>query len=101
HSLRRTFASLLYAIGEPAPVVMQELGHTHPGLALRICAAAMRRDDDENGRLRILIEGGSGTKCPFGRGRSVHRRWTLARGVPLLGRICGSWAVPGSNGRPP
>lgn len=58
HSLRRTFASLLYAIGEPAPVVMQELGHTHPGLALRIYAAAMRRDDDENGRLRVLIEGG-------------------------------------------
>ena len=58
HSLRRTFASLLYAIGEPAPVVMQELGHTHPGLALRIYAAAMRRDDDENGRLRALIEGG-------------------------------------------
>jgi integrase len=58
HSLRRTFASLLYAIGEPAPVVMQELGHTHPGLALRIYAAAMRRDDDENERLRALIDGG-------------------------------------------
>ena len=47
HSLRRTFASLLYAIGEPAPVVMQEMGHTHPALALRIYAAAMRRDEDE------------------------------------------------------
>jgi integrase len=58
HSLRRTFASLLYAIGEPAPVVMEELGHTHPGLALRIYAAAMRRDDDENERLRALIDGG-------------------------------------------
>ena len=58
HSLRRTFASLLYAIGEPAPVVMQELGHTHPGLALRIYAAAMRREDDENERLGALIEGG-------------------------------------------
>ena len=58
HLLRRTFASLLYAIGEPAPIVMQELGHTHPGLALRIYAAAMRRDDDENERLRALIDGG-------------------------------------------
>jgi integrase len=57
HSLRRTFASLLYAIGEPAPVVMQELGHTHPALALRIYAHAMRRDGDEDGRLRALIEG--------------------------------------------
>jgi integrase len=58
HSLRRTFASLLYAIGEPATVVMRELGHTHPGLALRIYAAAMRRDDNENERLRALIDGG-------------------------------------------
>jgi hypothetical protein len=37
---------------------MQELGHTHPGLALRIYAAAMRRDDEENERLRRLIDGG-------------------------------------------
>ena len=27
-SLRRTFASLLYALGEPPPVVMAEMGHT-------------------------------------------------------------------------
>lgn len=58
HSLRRTFASLLYAIGEAAPVVMQEMGHTHPALALRIYAQAMRRDDDENERLRALVLGG-------------------------------------------
>ena len=58
HSLRRTFASLLYAIGEPAPVVMQEMGHTHPALALRIYAAAMRRDEDENERLCALVDGG-------------------------------------------
>jgi integrase len=72
HSLRRTFASLLYAIGEPAPVVMQELGHTHPGLALRIYAAAMRRDDDENGRLRALIEGGLGTSANSDAGEAVN-----------------------------
>lgn len=72
HSLRRTFASLLYAIGEPAPVVMQELGHTHPGLALRIYAAAMRRDDDENGRLRALIEGGLGTSANSDGGEVVN-----------------------------
>jgi integrase len=57
HSLRRTFASLLYAIGEPPPVVMAEMGHTDPGLALRIYAQAMRRDDAENERLRALIYG--------------------------------------------
>jgi integrase len=57
HSLRRTFASLLYAIGEVAPVVMQEMGHTHPALALRIYASAMRRDENENERLRRVVEG--------------------------------------------
>jgi integrase len=41
HSLRRTFASLLYALGETPPVVMQEMGHTDPALALRIYARAI------------------------------------------------------------
>jgi integrase len=81
HSLRRTFASLLYAIGEPATVVMQELGHTHPGLALRIYAAAMRRDDDENERLRALIDGGLVTSdhsdAPADRQRSARANAAL------------------------
>ena len=58
HGLRRTFASLLYGIGEASPVVMAELGHTDPGLALSIYAQAMRRDDGENDRLRALVGGG-------------------------------------------
>ena len=57
HGLRRTFASLLYGIGEASPVVMAELGHTDPGLALSIYAHAMRREDGENDRLRVLVEG--------------------------------------------
>jgi integrase len=57
HGLRRTFASLLYGIGESPPVVMQELGHTDPALALRIYAHAMRRDEGENDRLRALVNG--------------------------------------------
>jgi integrase/recombinase XerC len=57
HGLRRSFASLLYGIGEPPPVVMQEMGHTDPALALSIYAHAMRRDEGENERLRALIEG--------------------------------------------
>jgi integrase len=36
HSLRRTFCSLLYALGETPPVVMQEMGHADPALALRV-----------------------------------------------------------------
>ena len=56
-AMRRTFASVLYAIGEPPPVVMQEMGHTDPGLALRIYAQAMRRDEAENERLRSRVTG--------------------------------------------
>jgi integrase len=57
HSLRRTFASLLYALGESPPIVMAEMGHTDPALALRIYAQAMRRGEDETAALRVLVEG--------------------------------------------
>jgi hypothetical protein len=57
HGLRRSFASLLYAIGEVPPVVMAEMGHTDPALALAIYAHAMRRYEGENERLRALVEG--------------------------------------------
>ena len=56
HSLRRTFASVLYALGENPAVVMAEMGHTDPALALRIYAQAMRRDEDEAVRLRAMID---------------------------------------------
>jgi integrase len=57
HSLRRTFASVLYALGEDPGVVMDEMGHTDPALALRVYRQAMRRGDDEKAQLRALIEG--------------------------------------------
>jgi integrase len=57
HSCRRTFASALYALGEAPPVVMAEMGHTSPNLALRIYAQAMRRTPEENERLRARVEG--------------------------------------------
>jgi integrase len=56
HSLRRTFASVLYAIGEDPGVVMDEMGHADPGLALRVYRQAMRRGEDEKAQLRALIE---------------------------------------------
>jgi integrase len=56
-SLRRTFMSVLYALGEPPTVVMQEVGHTDPKLSLRVYAQAMRRDPEEKERLRALVEG--------------------------------------------
>jgi hypothetical protein len=38
---------------------MDEMGHTDPGLALRIYRQAMRRGDEERARLRELLEGPS------------------------------------------
>jgi integrase len=61
HSLRRTFASVLYALGEDPGVVMDEMGHTDPGLALRIYRQAMRRGEDEKARLLALVEGSATT----------------------------------------
>lgn len=57
HSLRRTFASLLYALGETPPRVMAQMGHTSPQLALAIYARDMDRRDGEPERLRALVQG--------------------------------------------
>ncbi len=59
HSLRRTFCSLLYALGEDPGVVMDEMGHTDPELALRVYRQAMRRGEEEKTQLRALVEGGT------------------------------------------
>lgn len=59
-SLRRTFASILYALGEAPPVVMAEMGHADPQLALKVYAQAMRRDESEVGKLGRLVDGGFG-----------------------------------------
>jgi integrase len=58
HSLRRTFATALYALGETPPVVMAEMGHTDPSLALRLYAQASRLSDTEKAQLRALVDGG-------------------------------------------
>jgi integrase len=57
HSLRRTFASLLFAIGEAPPYVMAQMGHTTPNLTLAIYARQMDRRDGEPERLTALVEG--------------------------------------------
>jgi integrase len=57
HSLRRTFASLLFAIGETPSYVMAQMGHTTANLTLAIYARQMDRRDGEPERLRALVEG--------------------------------------------
>jgi integrase len=57
HSLRRTFASLLFAIGETPPYVMAQMGHTTAELTLVVYARQMARRDGEPERLKALVEG--------------------------------------------
>ena len=55
HSMRRTFASLLFALGEPPPYVMSQMGHTTPAFTLAIYARAMDTRDGERVKLAALI----------------------------------------------
>jgi integrase len=41
HSMRRTYATVLYALGKSPAYVMAQMGHTSPNLALAIYAKAM------------------------------------------------------------
>ena len=54
HSLRRTFASMMFALGSTAPEVMAALGHTEARLTVTIYARSMNRDPDELPALRSL-----------------------------------------------
>jgi integrase len=63
HGCRRTFASLLYAIGEPPPVVMAEMGHTDPALALSLYARVMRYGPEQRAKLVALMGGQSDTNA--------------------------------------
>jgi integrase len=61
HSLRRTFCSLRYALGESPAVVKRQIGHTEPGPALRVYEQVMEEDDRrEADALRVLVEGSAG-----------------------------------------
>ena len=57
HSLRRTFASLLFAIDETPPYVMAQMGHATANLTLAVYARQMNRRDGEPERLKALVQG--------------------------------------------
>jgi integrase len=73
HGLRRTFASVLYALGEDPGVVMDEMGHTNPGLALAIYRQSMRRDENERAALRALVDGEDWTAFRLSSGREAEQ----------------------------
>ena len=103
HSLRRTFASVLYALGSTPPVVMAEMGHTDPKLALAIYAQAMGRDE---GQLRGAARARAGRRLGSGwaargdlsSGRLRRRAWRLLRKQRIAG--LSRWARLGLNQRP-
>jgi integrase len=57
HSLRRTFISLLLALGEEVPYVMRQVGHADPKVTLSIYAQVMFRGEGERERLQAVVEG--------------------------------------------
>jgi len=57
HGLRRTYASMMLAIGRDLPVVQRSLGHASPSMTLGIYAQAMDLGDEERDRLRELVGG--------------------------------------------
>jgi integrase len=65
HSLRRTFASLLYLRGENPVYVMHQMGHTDPKLALRIYTKVMgeQRRRGPGARLVGVLDGAQWTEA--------------------------------------
>jgi integrase len=59
HSLRRTYISLLLALGKPVPYVMRQAGHTDPKMTLSIYAQVMDYGEGETDRRRALVDGES------------------------------------------
>jgi len=80
HSLRHTWCSVMFAIGEPLPNVLADGGWADPSLPLRIYAHSMRRDPDENARLKAPVEGNE--MAPIGTGDRLRVRRAGPRGKP-------------------
>lgn len=74
HSLRRTFASLLYLRGENPVYVMHQMGHTDPKLALRIYTKVMgeQRRRGPGARLVGVLDGATWIET----GPEHGRNWT-------------------------
>ncbi len=105
HALRRTYISLLLDSGENPRVVMQQVGHAHPELTLRIYAQVMqRREQRATDRLDALIR-----SCQWAEtGRNPQIRLPAPRSAsptpiekPSNSSENIQWAVLGSNQRPP
>jgi integrase len=90
HSLRRTFASPLFALGEAPPYVMAQMGHTTPNLTLAIYARQMDRRDGEPERLKALVEGREWAPLGTSPVKRAPRRRARTRPKPIESRPQGA-----------
>ncbi len=105
HGLRRTYISLLLESGENPRVVMQQVGHAHPELTLRVYAQVMKRREQQSvRRVDELIQGAQWAEM----GRNPAQSEVNALPAPLPSSAIPPdtsafprWAVPGSNRGPP
>jgi integrase len=67
HSLRRSFASLLVAIGRDPLYVADQLGHVDPGFSLRTYARVVRLRENERAQLKALAGGEATTVADLDR----------------------------------
>lgn len=73
HSLRRTFASVLVALGRDLAVIMRQMGHTTPHMTLSIYTGVMDWSDGEREQLRALVEGKLDVEYSGHRTRAARR----------------------------
>jgi len=84
HSLRHTFASLLFAIGEDPVSVMRQLGHTDSAFTLRVYAHSMRGGAGERERLKELAGYEEFGETPL---RFEGDRYDTARSAEWVSRL--------------
>ena len=100
HTLRRTFASLLYEAGASPAYVMSQLGHTSSALALEVYARKMQRERNTGARMDALVRGLIGHKwaqtCP-----STLRRCQRCKPTGRLFRMAERFVRVGGTGLEP
>lgn len=101
HSLRHTFTSLLFSIGEDPVSVMRQLGHTDPAFTLRAYAHSMSRDAGERERLCALTDGDHGGIGEGAIGSETERRVAACGAEFIVGNSnrTTSWAASRRSSR--
>lgn len=92
HGLRRTFCSILVALGRDPAYVMSQMGHTDPTVTLGIYAQVMRCSDEDRVQLAKLVVGEVGDAIGATAAETAN---TSGLGLPFQGDAIGlqiDWA---------